>query len=346
MLFFLFSYSLCITINPSEERSFINWMRETKNFYVGEDYHFRFGVWLANYRYVQSKSSSKTKSHFKCGMNSLSALSPSEYRALLGTINNRQSKGENVMGNSPSTINKIKNLERQLKDDKKDYPDNLDYRTHEPSVLNPIQDIGQCSGGSWSFSITCAVETSHAIKKNELFKLSEQCLIDCDTYCDGCNSGSLHSAYLFLTNNEDYQCHINSEADYPWTGSKGECKFDFDKALFLFSGVFWGNEKPESDMILYLNDYGVGSVSLDASSAAFQLYTSGIYEDKNCGKTSNLAVTVVGYGIEGSGDDAVPYWICRNCWGTSWGEEGYFRIIRGSDECGIADEFFFPVKFF
>lgn len=345
MLFFLLSYSFCITIKPSEERSFVNWMRETKNFYVGEEYHFRFGIWLSNYRYVQSKSSSTTKSHFQCGMNSLSALSPSEYRSLLGTKINRQSEGEKIIGNSPLTINKIQKQQNEIKKAKNDYPDNLDYRTHEPSVLHPIQDIGTCAGGSWSFSITCSVESSYAIKKNELFKLSEQCLIDCISECDGCNSGTLHLAFMFLTNQQDYQCHINSESDYPWTGSQGECKFDYDKALFLFSGVFYGRQKPESDMIFYLNDYGVGSVSLDASSAAFQLYTSGIYQDSNCGKTSNLAVNVVGYGIEGANDDEVQYWICRNCWGTSWGENGYFRIVRGNDECGIAEEFFFPVKF-
>lgn len=346
MLFFLLSYSLCITIKPSEERNFINWMRETKNIYVGEEYHFRFGIWLTNYRYIQSKISSATKTHFKCGMNSLSALSPSEYRSLLGAKNNRQPKGESIIGNSPSTINKIKNLQHQIKKAKADYPDNLDYRTHDPVVLNPIQDIGQCSGGSWSFSVTSSVETSYAIKNKELYKLSEQCLIDCVTYCDGCNGGSLHSTFLFLSNSDKYQCRINSEADYPWTGSQGECKFDVDKALFLFSGVMWGSKQPESDMINYLNTIGVGSVSLDASSAAFQLYTSGIYEDQNCGTSSNLAVTVVGYGIEDNDNDGIQYWICRNCWGTSWGEKGYFRIVRGNNECGIGDEFGFPVKFF
>ena len=89
-------------------------------------------------------------------------------------------------------------------------------------------------------------------------------------------------------------------------------------------------------MIFYLNDYGVGSVSLDASSAAFQLYTSGIYQDSNCGKTSNLAVNVVGYGIEGANDDEVQYWICRNCWGTSWGEKGHVRMLWENNQCGIA----------
>jgi len=35
--------------------------------------------------------------------------------------------------------------------------------------------------------------------------------------------------------------------------------------------------------------------------------------------------------------DGVPYWIVKNSLATSWGEHGFFRIVHGQDECGIAD---------
>jgi len=54
----------------------------------------------------------------------------------------------------------------------------------------------------------------------------------------------------------------------------------------------------------------------------------------DCGtQLTNHAVLLVGYGTDDeTGED---YWIVKNSWGTRWGEDGFFRIRRGVDECGI-----------
>jgi len=56
-------------------------------------------------------------------------------------------------------------------------------------------------------------------------------------------------------------------------------------------------------------------------------YTGGIYEYKYGLFAGNHLVSIIGY------DDTQGYWICKNSWGTSWGENGFFRIKYG--ECGI-----------
>lgn len=43
------------------------------------------------------------------------------------------------------------------------------------------------------------------------------------------------------------------------------------------------------------------------------------------------AVKLVGWGIEND----TRYWHVENSWGKHWGEKGYFRIRRGSNECSF-----------
>jgi len=65
--------------------------------------------------------------------------------------------------------------------------------------------------------------------------------------------------------------------------------------------------------------------------ADFYSYKSGIYSHKSGGYEGGHSVKLLGYGQE----NGVKYWLCANSLGESWGEKGFFKIVRGTNECGI-----------
>jgi len=83
------------------------------------------------------------------------------------------------------------------------------------------------------------------------------------------------------------------------------------------------------------------SVAIEADQPGFQYYQSGVFSGV-CGQNLDHGVLTVGYGTDTSYNPAEPYWKVKNSWGTSWGEQGYIRIIRNEDECGIANEPSYP----
>jgi len=63
----------------------------------------------------------------------------------------------------------------------------------------------------------------------------------------------------------------------------------------------------------------------------FENYASGVYSHTTGSILGGHAIRIVGWGV----DNGVKYWKVANSWNPYWGEEGYFRIKRGTNECGI-----------
>ena len=63
----------------------------------------------------------------------------------------------------------------------------------------------------------------------------------------------------------------------------------------------------------------------------FLSYKSGVYQYTTGDELGGHAIKILGWGVENN----TPYWLVANSWNEDWGDKGFFKILRGSDECGI-----------
>jgi len=91
----------------------------------------------------------------------------------------------------------------------------------------------------------------------------------------------------------------------------------------------------ETEMIAALNNGGT-IAAIYTVYEDFYSYSSGIYFHVSGNLVGGHAIRVIGYGEE----NGVKYWLCANSWGPTFGLQGFFKIRRGTNECGIESNYF------
>ena len=74
------------------------------------------------------------------------------------------------------------------------------------------------------------------------------------------------------------------------------------------------------------------------------MYHSGVYDNTGCGTNLDHAVLAVGYGTDA--DSGLEYWLIKNSWDVSWGDEGYMKmaIVDGDGICGVQMNPLYPTS--
>ncbi|KAH3762379.1 papain family cysteine protease [Pelomyxa schiedti] len=236
-------------------------------------------------------------------------------------------------------------------------PDAWDWTEH--GAVTAVKDQGSC-GTCWAFSTTGNIEGQWFLSRNALISLSEEMLSDCDNLDCGMFGGWPYTAYEWLIAHGG----IMSEKDYPYCCGAGDCYpcmatgYNVSKCgphWDLYCNQTWTDQHCEmgsdpsnwvasisnytyiaSDETVMANElYTRGPLSVLINAESLSFYRSGIWDPAVCPKDSlDHAVLLVGYGTE----NGTPYWRIKNSWGSRWGEDGYFRMVRGEGKCGVDQE--------
>lgn len=296
----------------STQEEFVAYVKQFNKVYTADELFTRFQNFVDNKKAIDAHNAKGLS--WTMGVNAFTDLTTKEF-------------SEMYMGYLPRQNDFARSQNEHVAPAGQVLADSLDWRTK--GAVTPIKDQGQC-GSCWAFSTTGSVEGANQIKSGKLTSLSEQQLVDCagSSGNQGCNGGLMDDAFEYIIKNKG----IGSEASYPYTGRDGTCK-----KVASVATVSKYTDVKKNDETALMSAVNIEPVSVAVDAESWQSYRGGVMTGP-CGKQLDHGVLLIGYGTEGSND----YWLVKNSWGTSWGEKGTIRLVRGKNECGIAEAASYP----
>ena len=237
-------------------------------------------------------------------------------------------------------------------------PASLDLRLKYPkcSSLTTIRNQGSC-GSCWAFSSMNTLSDRYCISKSTANSVAQrsfsvedvmECCANCSVPGKPCSGGMPGAAFNYVKasgvstgeafgNTTQCKPYYLNTATYtnlvPTFTCKKTCSntsINYATDLVNITGVASG--RGVAQMVAELNKGGtiVGSFAVYQD---FYNYKSGVYYKVTGSLLGYHAVRIIGYGTDAT--TKTDFWLIANSWGPNWGEKGYFRMRKGTDEGGI-----------
>lgn len=310
----------------TEMSGFVDWTKKYKKRYTEAEQGTRVKKWADAARQVEVLRLENPYARFE--VNDTADLSPDEFLAFhVGpTMSNQTYQGISRIAMEQAFGVGGYQLPIGLPPAANNVGSSLNWA--DRGVLPPVHAQGACSA-SWSFVASDLVTAQYALLRSTervpLVPLSIQQLIDCDQRNLGCRGGLLSNGLDYIRTNG-----LEAATTYPRTALREQCAYNVNSVLPKTRSLVFGNV-PNNVEAIQEHLVAIGPLGSMMDATCLQFYQSGILTSKTTFPANqvNHAVLLVGFGnASGVGD----YWIVRNSWGTSWGENGgYFRVLCGNN---------------
>ncbi|XP_078665399.1 dipeptidyl peptidase 1-like [Branchiostoma floridae x Branchiostoma belcheri] len=220
-------------------------------------------------------------------------------------------------------------------------PKEFDWRNVNGQNFVPeVREQGDGCGSCYAQVTATALESRIQIMTNNTLKvtMSPQDIVSCCEYSQGCLGGF---PYLTAKYAQDFgmveeRCNPYHGHATPCMPYHADCRRYYAEDYHYIGGYYGASN--EGLMMLELVKNGPITAGFQVYDD-FRHYSSGIYihtglqNGWNPWKVTDHVAVFIGYGVDATSGE--KYWIGQNTWGTDWGELGYFKIRRGTNEVNI-----------